>query len=351
MDDKLCALCLERPREVRFGCGHATSCTWCTLRIIQHSSHQLLKCPTCTATVDMVYTVQGESGSRIARQPTFLKIESPQTVRAARVQEFIDVQLQSTDEKYRELAEAANKAWMSSSQFPGAYVPLRPVQSTRYLTLIVSFCLLVSYTWGIVAVARAKSEFEKYVMSSVFDARVTRLQWLDGPVMALVPQGRLCDDVPCTDQLDVPTAHQRWWALIPSSLVGTTQNTSSTLITVRLLIALMTSVTTMVSVLKPLISSIANDPRALSELSSAGLNSMVGMAVLCSLYGMIYDKETGLVMVNYVPGWGYLWTLVWMFIFFALIIVFSIKKKFFILYAAVVSFFYWLFWLFIPLIG
>ena len=105
---------------------------------------------------------------------------------------------------------------------------------------------------------------------------------------------------------------------------------------------------------------------------------MVGLALSCSLYGMFYDVDTGLVMVNYapgftvtpslhrrytrstvthtdqvnyVPGYGYAWMICWMIIMMVLFIALAVKQSKPLLLAAVVTSFYWLFWLFIPLLG
>ena len=43
----LCAICMSQPRSVRLRpCSHAISCTMCTLRLLDASSH-CLKCPIC----------------------------------------------------------------------------------------------------------------------------------------------------------------------------------------------------------------------------------------------------------------------------------------------------------------
>ena len=61
------------------------------------------------------------------------------------------------------------------------------------------------------------------------------------------------------------------------------------------------------TILKPLISALANQPTALGELSSGGITVMVGTAVLCSLYGLYWDARRQMVFANYVPGEGYAW--------------------------------------------
>lgn len=50
----------------------------------------------------------------------------------------------------------------------------------------------------------------------------------------------------------------------------------------------------------------------LGELSAAGVHSMAGMALMASLYGMFWDSEHNLVIINYVPGAGYVWFILWM---------------------------------------
>ena len=53
----------------------------------------------------------------------------------------------------------------------------------------------------------------------------------------------------------------------------------------------------------------AMDPQRMIKiyggLSTAGLNTIVNSAVLCSMFGIYYDAELGLPLVNYVPGWAY----------------------------------------------
>ena len=73
-----------------------------------------------------------------------------------------------------------------------------------------------------VAVERARKDFEQYVTSQEFDVKVTQLAGFNGPVNALVPDGKRCNlgFALCVDVPPNPTRHQRWWALVPSDQVG-----------------------------------------------------------------------------------------------------------------------------------
>ena len=65
------------------------------------------------------------------------------------------------------------------------------------------------------------------------------------------------------------------------------------------------------TVFKALSSALHNRPRALAELSHAGFNSMINMALLMSLFATYWDDSRQILAINYFPGYAYVWLLVW----------------------------------------
>ena len=63
---RLCIICEEAPREVRFACGHATVCAACLPEVVERCR----KCPTC----DIVFGAQpvAERGAHVRTAPTFV---------------------------------------------------------------------------------------------------------------------------------------------------------------------------------------------------------------------------------------------------------------------------------------
>lgn len=71
-DLKLCVICLENARDVRFNCGHAVVCKKC-LDIMLRPSATTPRCPTCRS---LLGNPSGMSfGKDIARLETFLETE------------------------------------------------------------------------------------------------------------------------------------------------------------------------------------------------------------------------------------------------------------------------------------
>ena len=70
-------------------------------------------------------------------------------------------------------------------------------------------------------------------------------------------------------------------------------------------------------------------PRAqmVGELSNAGIHAMAGMALMASLYGMFWDHEHNLVIINYVPGAGYAWCILWMLVVCLLLVTVVLKRN------------------------
>ena len=332
-EDKLCTLCLTEPREVRFGCGHAIACEGCTVRLIEHSTQKHLKCPTCNVEVEKLLTEKAKTGEKqpphIARQATFKKADLAIRFYGKTIEAFIDEQLESTDPTRKASAEAAKRAWTNVPRAAMPYVPIAPRPCTRALVLVLAISLFASFYWGLITVDRAREDFEEYVKSQEFDVVVTQLVGFDGPVNALVPDGKRCNlgFALCVDVLPNPTRHQRWWALVPSDQVGVILHNTNNILRARHVVFILTQISGVLSLVKPITSALQNQPRATSELSSAGANAMVGMALSCSLYGMFYDTTTGLVMVNYVPGYGYAWMIGWSVAMVLLGIAFTVKKQ------------------------
>ena len=63
---RLCIICEEAPREVRFACGHALVCNGCLPVVVE----QHKKCPTC----DLTFGAQpvAERGTHVRAAPTFV---------------------------------------------------------------------------------------------------------------------------------------------------------------------------------------------------------------------------------------------------------------------------------------
>ena len=63
---RVCIICEEAPREVRFACGHALACNGCLSVVVE----QHKKCPTC----DRLFGAQpvAERGTHVRVAPTFV---------------------------------------------------------------------------------------------------------------------------------------------------------------------------------------------------------------------------------------------------------------------------------------
>jgi len=105
------------------------------------------------------------------------------------------------------------------------------------------------------------------------------------------------------------------------------------------------------AVTQPLLSAWRNRPQMLGELSSAGIHAMAGMALMASLYGMFWDREHNLVIVNYVPAAGYIWFIVWMLLVCVFLVAAVVKKTAAMAIAFALSAAYWVIWLMVPLVG
>ena len=342
-DDKTCYVCLERPRSIRYSpCGHAVSCDVCTLQLIEHSTNMLLKCPHCRASIEELecQPARGSSDTPIARQPTFATLgfglAPGSAAQLVKVPAFIEAQLEMTEEADRcAMAERAKKAWVRapSTIVPGLpdaslLLPMPPSRRLRFLALLMSLSLAVAWAWGLATVTLASREFDAYLRSGTFDVRVTQHAGFTGPLHALVHAGRECGHgLLCVDKLPNPTSHQRWWGLVPASEVGEVLHGAGLVAWARSALFFFVLLTNTGTILRPLLSCIANQPTALGELGSAGINLMVGMALLCSLYGMYWDGESEIVYINYVPGGGYVWMIAWLIVMICLFVLFLVRQQ------------------------
>jgi len=192
---------------------------------------------------------------------------------------------------------------------------------------------------------------------------VTRLAGFDGPVNVLVPHDRTCVDaqhlapppVPCIETYADPTRHQRWWGLVPDDKVGDVTEGVAGIQKARWWFFQVTFWFGSMAIVRPVWSVYRADSSPgmpyISELSNAGIHAMAGMALLSSLYGMFWDGDAQLVIINYVPGWGYVWLLFWSFASLTLVTISVIKQHLGLLVLALSSLLYWLVWLVIPYVG
>ena len=218
------------------------------------------------------------------------------------------------DPEQKTAAEGAKLAWVPAINLPAGNVQnaVPPSPDARMVTLVFSLALLGCWFWGLVIASNASKDFMRYVASDSFDVIVAKVDGFDGPVDALIPPGKRCGAELCVDVLSPPDPHQRWWGLVPSDQVGHVQAGTGTLLRARNLVMYLTVFTGTSAVLKPLGAVYANQARCLTDLSSAGINSMIGMAMMCGLYGMYWHAELELVFINYVPGWAYFWFAAWL---------------------------------------
>ena len=91
----------------------------------------------------------------------------------------------------------------------------------------------------------------------------------------------MCGERLCVDALSPPDRHQQWWGLIPSDQVGSVQEGTGAVRRVRTIVMYLTVFTATSAILKPLGSVYRNSPRCLTDLSSAGINAMIGSAMIC----------------------------------------------------------------------
>lgn len=350
VDESSCELCCERPRALRFRpCGHATTCELCTLKLIAHSMNKTAKCPSCTTKVERIMLFQTEpsepgicsddgtsTGTQlvITRQPTFQRLDDKEDAKnSIDVEEFIASHTESEDEACKKASAAAKKAWRDG---PASVLPDRalrlPAPNTRaaqLLALLGSVALVGVWLWGVSAALTAQKEFERLIYTGEYEVHVSSLEALDGPVNVLLRPNQTCPEavgwggaalcaaanhtcaaVPCSTMLPDPSLHQRWWGLVPMDQVGKTFSPGDAR-SVRQLVLMLLVVAGSFTVFKALSSALHNRPRALAELSHAGFNSMINMALLMSLFATYWDDSRQILAINYFPGYAYVWLLVW----------------------------------------
>ena len=106
-DSESCAVCIERPRTVRFRpCGHAVCCDLCTIKACEPSQRRL-KCPTCREAVAQLELVPN-IGERMesyeaAAQPGVLSYEG--------VPVFLQAMFNSAAQEVADAARTAHDHW------------------------------------------------------------------------------------------------------------------------------------------------------------------------------------------------------------------------------------------------
>merc|ERR1712166_848621 len=106
-DSESCAVCIERPRTVRFRpCGHAVCCDLCTIKACEPSQRRL-KCPTCREAVVQLELVPN-IGERMksyeaASQPGVLSYEG--------VPVFLQAMFNSATREVADEAHAVHGRW------------------------------------------------------------------------------------------------------------------------------------------------------------------------------------------------------------------------------------------------
>eukprot|EP00966_Prymnesium_polylepis_P334500 7389879-Prymnesium_polylepis.2 len=353
-EDTLCIVCQDAVRAVRFHeCGHSITCKLCTLKLIAHSSAMELKCPTCKGSVVRIED-WGQEQPNLSLQKTFVRGGSGGDT----VAKFIEANINSAVPAEKAAANEAKQAWVPSIRLPSTRVAnaLPANRAARIIAGILGTALVVCWIWILIAADKASWDFEHYATSGSFDVVVAKIDGFQGPVTVLVPQGRVCEfhshtQILCVDALAPPDRHQQWWGLIPSDQVGSVQQGTGAIRRVRTIVMYLTVFTATSAILKPLGSVYRNSPRCLTHLSSAGINAMIGSAMICGLYSLYWDASLGLVLVNYVPGWAYFWFGLWLIIVVLLVSFGFLHRNLPVILLAVISTAYWLFWLNIPLIG
>ena len=263
-DDEECALCLDAPRELRFRpCGHSLMCELCTLKLIARSTDMVAKCPNCMAPIkevalfrlapgDALSSCVGKDASQES-SPTrgTYKRSEPAGFSASTdlsVVAFIEEHCASDDAALKEEAEAAKQAWRprEAREFmPDAALrlPVPNLLAGRVLATLGSIALLIVWVWALVVANQAALRLEAYLATHDVQLKVVGIDGVRGPVTALLPvnwtacTGGAWPAAPplpplhapppaaphahtCADALAEPTAHQRWWALVPSEQVG-----------------------------------------------------------------------------------------------------------------------------------
>jgi hypothetical protein len=117
------------------------------------------------------------------------------------------------------------------------------------------------------------------------------------------------------------------WGLVPNDHLDQVEGSVDTMIGARSwlwsLITFM-MVSNVLQLGQAVVAASALDPTRMLKiyggLSSAGLHSVTSTSLLLSMYGIYYDAELGLPVVNYVPGWAYVQVLILIFVMIAIFV-------------------------------
>ena len=218
------------------------------------------------------------------------------------------------------------------------------------------FGLIVTQMWVVFAASSANLAFEAFVTAQPFKTQVTKSSSLEGPCVALFLTAPKAGDLP------QPSPHQRWWGLVPNAHLDHVEASVDDMIVTRarlwrLIMLIMW--TNLFQLGHAVIASSALDPTRMLKiyggLSSAGLNLLLTSSFLLSQYGIYYDAELGLPVVNYVPGWAYVNLVMVMFAVISLVLFspsnWSNNSKWIVIIIMGLLCLYALFWLVIPLFG
>jgi len=230
-------------------------------------------------------------------------------------------------------------------------------------SMAVMVCLHVGHSsfesfWCAYRSNLASVEFARFLRSDAHAVRVTRLEGMQAPLNALIPPSYLANATGArlVDGLPVPTAHQRWWSLIPSDQGhGETLPDTKDITAARYWVWVLVIYTGVSSCLASLWSVKRNAPTMLKTVSNTGFQLVNSVAMLTALYTLHWEPSLQLAFCMYVPGWAYFWSMLWLFIsalsaaavFFG-ITVWNASKA--LLLLPLCCFVYWLVWLGLPLL-
>jgi len=71
---RVCIICEEEPREMRFECGHAICCSICVAQVV----HTLKRCPTCNFVFSNSPII--DAGEHLRDAPTFVTPPRPRNM-------------------------------------------------------------------------------------------------------------------------------------------------------------------------------------------------------------------------------------------------------------------------------
>lgn len=223
--------------------------------------------------------------------------------------------------------------------------------------MLLLVAVAVAQAWVAYASMVAKQEFEDFLLSHPFKTKVTRSSYLEGPVDALFlsPTVRLVE----------PTEHQRWWGLVPAAHIDLVESDVEKLLSSRHWIwffAVLGTTLTCWQLYNAVMKTSFLNPLSVTSvygaLINAGLATMVNAAVQCSMFGIYFDAELGLPVVNYVPGWVYINFLTSLLLMAFMVVTTPCLvavggKSAMVLFGLMVAglFIYFVFWLAIPMMG